>query len=40
MLVGGATYAGCERFPGFGSALDHVTLGASRFNITTADYIY
>jgi hypothetical protein len=35
------TFVGCESFPGFGSALDNVVLGASgRFNITTTDYMF
>ena len=33
-------YAGCESFPGFGSAHDIVDLSGGRFNITTSDYIF
>jgi hypothetical protein len=34
-------FAGCESFPGFGSAHDRVALSSEgRFNITTSDYIY
>ena len=41
IVVQSSTYAGCEHFPGFGSALDNVVLTtAGRFNITTHDYLY
>ena len=37
-------WEGCERFPGFGSARDYVTLsagsaGMGSFNITTSDFL-
>lgn len=40
VMSAATTYAGCESFPGFGSARDEVEFASNRFNITTHDFIY